>query len=316
MAVRSASDVWLSHQSSSTIARFHDGEWSFVEIDELETLADVWIVADGVGSVYAIGTHSGRILSHDGSQWGNYGSVPSGWETSIPVGDVERGLWLASEAGIVRSANQDWEVVVEADQYPDGSLSAFRLTPGGDPVVATYTEESTVQVGVWTGSEFDTTDILPHLEYPYPVIHLAFGPDGEIWAATPVEIVQLTSGDVARLPPGGWDGTRIYDSAVDHDGALWITHSDGVDRYADGEWWGSYGDDGVDISWATGVDVAHDGTVWVSSHGAYSFDGTGWSKFTTADGVISRTLMGVTVAGDGCVWFISDRSGLARFCPA
>ena len=119
-----------------------------------------------------------------------------------------------------------------------------------------------------------------------------------------------------------WNG---YDAiAVDASGRVWMVSGDGDNGVVvyDGSSWREYTTaDGLPGHVLSDVDVAPDGTVWISTRtedhgeldpgedpnvaaaGVASFDGENWTTYTTADGLASNEGE-IAIAPDGTMWVI------------
>ncbi len=177
---------------------------------------------------------------------------------------------------------------------------------------------------------------------------LVVAADGDIWAATFGDGVYRYDGtswtnyteadglandiayDIAVSPRGGlWfatgSGLSFYkDSvwtsytsplgvtsiAVGVDGSVWCGTYDGVWRF-DGQEWEQSLTDHV-IVWS--LDLAVDGAVWAgtSGSGVYVYDGSSWTRHTSADGLCEDTILSVVVEQDDTVW-AGGNSGACRF---
>ncbi|RLE17571.1 MAG: hypothetical protein DRJ50_13895 [Actinobacteria bacterium] len=180
-------------------------------------------------------------------------------------------LWAATAGGLVRwdLSTQTPTIYTSDDGLPAGGFSFVEAGPDGT---------------VWTGgpgwmARFDgswTTFAVPHKD---PMMPVAVGPDGSVWSVTGPQ-------KLGRFDGSAW---QVFESP--------------------------FGGSEPEF-WASSLAVAPDGTVWAGldgvhaedprlstvSGGAASFDGTDWTRYTTADGLPDRVGNFVTVAPDGTVW--------------
>jgi membrane protein implicated in regulation of membrane protease activity len=192
----------------------------------------------------------------------------------------------------------------------------------------------------------DTPELLTTVgqsEWPNDVGDVAIGADGTVYASVGENQLVVYDGsgwDAHTVPdlPTGWNGSVTPWSsslAVGTDGLVWAgTNSGDTGR-------GLFMFDGAEFTHLTSADglpddnafqvaVASDGTIWVATDVLYgnpefappdaaagiaTFDGTSWTTYTLADGLLSND--GIVAAGpDGTVWVVHDevgQRGYARF---
>ncbi len=221
-----------------------------------------------------------------------------------PNGD----LWAATAGGVVRwdVATAEFDVFTESDGIPGRSVASIDIAPDGtawivgDQGIGRYD-------GGWTG-------FLPG-EGPGALV---VDHDGVVWATAASEPLARFDGEWTwvALPTDG-DPPIVGPSglAVDGNGTLWVgTLEHGVFSF-DGLAWRHFteADGAPERGWH--IAVAPDGAVWAWDEGFYTdetlseyvpgtgfarYDGTAWSNYTTADGLLSNEGY-VAVAGDGSV---------------
>lgn len=138
-----------------------------------------------------------------------------------------------------------------------------------------------------------------------------------------------TTNDVPELSAG------IGDLAVSGDGIVYASVGEDLLMVFDGyqeagfsEWksygeWKSFrvplptGSSGVSSPWSSSLAVSTNGVLWAgtNSHsgGVLRFDGAGFSRYTTEDGLPSDRELRVSAAADGTIWAATERSGIASF---
>jgi sugar lactone lactonase YvrE len=228
---------------------------------------------------------------------------PSQITSSLP-GDVTSGvaiadgvLWTSTELGIVRWDLEDrsGQLFTSADGLPIAAGASGPVAIAADGTVWTVT--SNQDLAYFDGTRwseppgYDQLDIVnPRCSVDggclNPITALATGPDGLLSVAVGGETLLRYDGvDWAAIP---------------------VTPSE------------IHGGD----AWATDMDVAPDGTLWVASwEELLQFDGDEWSRFTATDGLPSGRINSVAVAPNGDIWvgtttdvFEQDVSGgIARF---
>jgi hypothetical protein len=138
-----------------------------------------------------------------------------------------------------------------------------------------------------------------------------------------------TTNDVPELSAG------IGDLAVSGDGIVYASVGkdllmvfDGYQEAGFSEWkshgeWKSYrvplptGSSGMSSPWSSSLAVSSDGVLWAGTNsdsgGVLRFDGAGFSRYTTEDGLPRDRELRVSAAADGTIWAATERSGIASF---
>lgn len=159
------------------------------------------------------------------------------------------------------------------------------------------------------------------------ILGIVAGEDGNVWLAGLDRLARWNgSWRVTRAPAEGWmPGAPM---AVDETGSLWaFLDGNSLGRF-DGERWELFEtpDLGAHLNpWALSVDVAADGTIWVTStaedhRGLYAFDGVTWQHVPlphdnpNLGGSLAVTGAGeVWVGSSGFWWGREPGGGVARF---
>ncbi len=233
-------------------------------------------------------------------------------------------IWAATAGGVVRwdpttqnPAVHSWEAIgLEAP--PSAVSERSRIVVAADGIVWAG---GVGWLARWDGA-WQTFDVWHETTPP-----LAVDLDGAVWLGD-------VNSSVLRFDGMEWE-THLYvaplrteSMAVAPDGTVWAGTSssddsrDGLRSY-NGETWTRHGLNGTLFPATIGdsVAVAADGTLWVGSRGVDSagaaaggvarFDGTAWTVFTAADGLVANRSEPV-VGSDGTVWAVSAE-GVARF---
>ena len=113
---------------------------------------------------------------------------------------------------------------------------------------------------------------------------------------------------------------EIGDLVVSTDGLVYASVGENLLMAYDGDRWkahevpmpGSYS-----VSpWSSSMAVGNDGVVWAAIDfigGVFAFDGDGFTRYTTEDGLPSGAVRQVAVGADGTIWAATDRSGIVSF---
>jgi sugar lactone lactonase YvrE len=249
--------------------------------------------ASGLLASSFINEASDLALAPDGAIWAATRSGVVRWDTgaSIPV-------VYGEEDGLPAAAVD--QIVVAAD----GTVWAF-----GDGWVAYYD-------GTWQLVE-------THSDMWFDA--LAADTTGGVWVIgiDDNRFLHINRDGTEQISiPESWDSFDAI--AVDDADRLWMVSGDGDDGVVvyNGSSWREYTTaDGLPGHVLSDVDVAPDGTVWISTEavdhgvpdpgedpnvaaaGIASFDGEAWTTYTTADGLASNEGE-IAIAPDGTVWVI------------
>ena len=179
----------------------------------------------------------------------------------------------------------------------------------------------------------------------------AAGPDGALWVAG--EAMSHVDDEQFGGIINGWTGGRtlewiaryhcpicgewtvfttnempelvggIGDLVVSSDGMVYASVGEDSLMVFDGYGWESYavplptGSSGVAFPWSNSLAVGTDGVVWATTNysgwGVVAFDGAGFTRYTTKDGLPGGYVSRVVVAADGTIWAATDHSGIASF---
>lgn len=119
----------------------------------------------------------------------------------------------------------------------------------------------------------------------------------------------FTSSDVPELSGG------LGDLVISGDGTLYASASGNLLLVFDGTEWESHNvptgwSKPAGSPWSESLAVAPDSVVWaaVKERGLFAFDGTGFTRYTTEDGLPSNNIFQVAVASNGTIWAVTDRS--------
>ncbi len=162
--------------------------------------------------------------------------------------------------------------------------------------------------------------LLPGLMY-----EIVFDSAGNTWACT---WINPNGPGIAKLDGTTWSTIAREDGAnsnhlvsilEDSNGNLWFG-SDFPDNEDiplgrfDGTSWTNF--DLLDGAVSVVLDIIEDsdGIIWFATNaGAFAYDGTAFTQFTTDDGLSSNSTSSVTEDADGNIWFGTANSGASRF---
>jgi ligand-binding sensor domain-containing protein len=238
--------------------------------------------------------------------------------------DSQDNLWAGGEQGLwVLDLSQNVKAHITMEQgLPNDQVTAIALAPDGTAWVGT-------QVGLVFVQDGQIKDVYNTGNSPMVsnfVTTLFFASDGSLW-------VGVENGLSMRKPDGSWlsfakgdvfgeDLYWIMDIAQDAQGALWMaTLSDGIYRYADGDWQhissAELGET-LPVNGVNTVAPAPDGSLWFGLEwgGAVQLhpDGLTWTHYGLQDGLVHLNVTDVTVTPEGVVWFATS-GGISRYTP-
>jgi hypothetical protein len=240
-------------------------------------------------------------------------------------------VWATGACGVSRFEDGAWVEVISDEVFGEIQFHAGAVFPVSDTR------------GML---EFDGTEWVP-ISYP-PGGFTTVDADGVFWQSGEGGLRSFDGGTVTEYPEIEFsvdvaahsDGTiwvMQEDSLADYDGSSWLVHQPEdfqlfpywIKIAPDGALW-HHADTGLGrydgagewerfpfIDSPDDLAFAPDGTVWVADadNGAFCYDGSNWTRYTTEHGLVSNNLTAVTVAGDGSIWFGSLESGLVHFQP-
>ena len=241
-------------------------------------------------------------------------------------------LWAATAAGVVVWDVESAAPTVFSEADGLGGRSVDRVAVAADGTAWAIGDSWLAHYdGSWTllGDDVVDADLLT------PVGDMAVGPDGAVWIAAggPDALIRVDTGGATtyQLPDAaGLETPWAWSIAVDGAGTVWASTGESGLLAFDGSWRHVGVDEGLPSDIVGNVAVAADGSVWVGGYGLYGepgpgvpaggiarYDGTTWTTFTTADGLLSDS--GEVATGPGsAIWVIHEdralpENGLSRY---
>ncbi len=247
-------------------------------------------------------------------------------------------LWAATAAGVVVWDLETGSPTIYSEADGLGGRSVSHVAVASDGTVWAVGDSWLARYeGSWTLVDGVDANRMT------PVGDLVVGPDGAVWvAAEDIALVRVDADGATThpLPEDLLEGVAWMRSiAVDRFGTVWASVGQSGVLAFDGDW-RHYGVvDGLPSSMMGNIAVAPDGTVWVGGDGLYGdpggdvpaagiarFDGSSWTTFTTADGLLGND-GDVVIGPNGAIWVIhtslpddaakaldgSPPSGLSRY---
>lgn len=265
---------------------------------------------------------------------------------AVAVGVVIVGAMMATEGGSQGDSAGEPEpgqLALDDDGDSEGAAEAQTAAMGSAVLEGlAHSQVWTVEVAddgtVWAGTRqglswFDGDTWRTDRRSGAPrygwIVSLAFGEDGDVWAATegPRGLMRFNGAEWATYTTAdGLARDFVGSVAVAGDGTVWASTPETVERLAGDRWTrvlperrpaheGVHPQEVVPVEEAVNwVSTTDDGTVWAStSRGLARWDGTnaGWARITPADGLASQSVGAVAVGDGGALWAATPR-GLAR----
>ena len=113
----------------------------------------------------------------------------------------------------------------------------------------------------------------------------------------------------------GLTNSDVFDLAMDANGNKWIaTWGGGVDKF-DGSTFTNYNSEnsGLDYNEIRKIEIDLQGEKWFASNaGAFRFDDSTWTKYTSGNGLLATLVKDIAVDTDGNIWF-AHSTGITRF---
>jgi ligand-binding sensor domain-containing protein len=127
-------------------------------------------------------------------------------------------------------------------------------------------------------------------------------------------------------PSTGWTGDYLLNKPLpsntvrricyDDSGRLWFATQGGLSR-KDGEYWDIWSEANSAMSGYDCLSVYVDGdqVAWIgmAAQGLNKFDGSGWTTYTTADGLAGNTVMDIDQEPGSDLWIATILNGVSRF---
>ena len=227
--------------------------------------------------------------------------------------------WAGTSDGLLRLKGGSQRLLKQADGLPADQVDTLLATPS---TLWIGTEGGLAGYDLQTGQITGTVEALAG----HAVDAMLVAPDGALWVAShwgnegsQTALDRFAGTEHRRWsngePPFGADRHWVRALAADDDGGIWVSLSNGVQRW-DGrawtEWTGADGGPTNDIF----AFLMHGGAMWAagnSSRGVYGWNSQdGWQRIRAlaATGVIAA----MRVTRDGALW-LATNDGLLHYGP-
>lgn len=315
-----------------------DGRGELLPLAAGETTRGVSsVVADGEGTVWiGLGDQVHRLHGDENAILSGPSELPSTTiRDMLPTGN---GLWLATSGGVARFDGSTWQSYQLVDDPAGAEVSALAIDSDGSIWSAFASPLDGVAHFDSGQNQWETLACPVEAPAGIDINAAVMSPDGAIWFATESGVSRSDGrswrGFTTRdgLPTG-----TVTDLAVDDSGAIWAGTARGLARYEGGRWlriddnpvvylaaapnslWRFDGvkltriDDGLArreavLPLATavrGLAATPDAAWLATANGVLRFDDSGWTAYSTADGLPSLDVTAITTDGDS-VWAASS----------
>jgi hypothetical protein len=257
-------------------------------------------------------THPGTGLSRyrpESDTWQVFGEANGALDwPSAPGVDSHGNLWIGDYGELVYHDGQGWQTL-SAPELADVSIYGIEFGPGDVQWIATDGGLMRYDPAVDEWATFTGAD---HALLGDIWCFLAAS-DGTVWVGGEDGLVQY-DGAGWRTPEASGDAPQFVDDLVEGlDGSLWVAADGELGHLADGRWtYATWPSDG----WLETLAVGPDGSIWAGYEGLGRYDPASgaWQMFTTADGLVHRTVLAVHVTPEGVVW-VGTEGGISRYAP-
>src|SRR5262249_47740859 len=153
---------------------------------------------------------------------------------------------------------------------------------------------------------------------PSPVVDVAAGPSGTVWATLNgtgpgLGVQHYSEGKWGSYVTPGFDGSKVWSHAlfVDRQGTLWVgTENDGIYRIRDGVADHYSASDGLSGNAVSFFYEDREGNIWLSTDGGIDmFRNTSIISYSIHEGLSAADLKSVLALRDGSVW-LANLGGL------
>ncbi len=272
--------------------------------------------------------------------------LPAGSSENVTLLSVaaDGGLWIETDSGLFRRTDGSFErlrgtedldvlaVLERSEGAPwigtrnglyrreDGRLQDFSVTLGDATIKDIFADR---EGNVWFAT--DGRGLFKYRSTPFdyfplsddqdsPVVwDIDEGPDGDLWIASRDGLRRYDGTAFTKVPgPNGALNRELISLHWARSGTLWVGTRSSVLAY-DGSRYRSYERiSGASVSTVSDIAETPDGTVWFATlqGGVLRYDDSGFTRYTTEDGLVSNQVRSLTVDEDGRLWV---GKGASRF---
>ncbi|MCB0655377.1 MAG: response regulator [Saprospiraceae bacterium] len=311
--------IWIG--SLGKLFAYRKGKWSLYASPDFAIPANRLLLEPGSGDKLWLGGYKSKILLLDYSQ--------THWFTlkdlNFQCDGQEQDRWFLSLQGkVVHQTSGEWRSYGTEDGLMDAPIRVYVTSAG--QVWAAGSHQGVASTALLVGDRWEKQEH-PALSWGIDYRAVFESSDGTMWfgAAVDAEIGKGQMGGLLELKhpddfplvwkhhiPGehGLQQSNVYGIAESPDGKIWIG---GGSLYAyDGTAWQQANDDRlrqfVNVLYNT------DGLLIIGSryYGVFTYDGTTWKNYSTADGLSGNTIISIDAVNDRSI-FVSTENDICRF---
>lgn len=303
--------IWLATYGG--LARYSGDTFETIDprvAPALKSSAITAVSADRNGGLW-VGTLNGGLYRRQGRTLEPV-PMPDGVESVFGiVGDTAGGLWLTTNAGVVRMVNGRPRLLGDTDGFPP---RGFYRAIVADRAGGIWIAADGVGVVHWRDGHarlYDERDGLPS----NAVYSLAVDASDTAWVGTQAGPAFFRDGRFQRDPyAAALDGRRIYSLYGDRDGSVWFAPLDmGLCRLVAGDFSCDNTLAGLQGETVRSMFEDREGNLWIgtTSSGLHRLSP---SKLVTVTGqMVSNAVRAVHQVPGGPLWVGTDGAGLSRY---
>ena len=310
--------VWVA--ASNGVGMYDGGQWRrWQRAGELTDFQVGQLIEDPDGRLWALPEYGGTPSVVDPTT-GQAEMVPGLADLRVyALAFAEDATWAGTSNGLLRLKGGSQRLLNQAAGLPADEVTTLQATPG---TLWIGTTGGLASYDLTTGQITGTVEALAG----HVVDAMLLAPDGALWVGShwgddgsQSALDRFAGSEHRRWSNGelpfGEDRNWVRALAADEDGGIWVSVSNGVQRWDGHAWTGWTGPEGGPTNDIFAF-LTHHGTMWAagdSSRGIYGWNNQdGWQRLRAlaATGVIAA----MKVIRDGTLW-LATNDGLLRYGP-
>ena len=310
--------VWVA--ASNGVGMYDGGQWRrWQRAGELTDFQVGQLIEDPDGRLWALPEYGGTPSVVDPAT-GRAETAPGLAESRVyALAFAEDATWAGTSSGLLRLKGGSQRLLNQANGLPADEVTTLLATPG---TLWIGTTGGLAGYDLTTGQITGTVEALAG----HVVDAMLLAPDGALWVGShwgddgsQSALDRFAGSEHRRWSNGelpfGEDRNWVRALAADDDGGIWVSVSNGVQRWDGSAWTGWTGTEGGPTNDIFAF-LAHGGAMWAagdSSRGIYGWNSQdGWQRLRAlaSTGVIAA----MRVIRDGTLW-LATNDGLLHYGP-